>query len=420
MSVLNKASSTNSSTLIMSYNTSTDELSSIQVLFFALATGLSAATLYYSQPMLGILGDGIGVSDRVIGWIPALTQVGYGVGILFLGPLGDRYDRRKVIAAKSVLLILSLFAAALTPSIEVLLIANFAIGLGATLSQDIIPTVVQLAPSSQRGKVVGVIMTGLFLGSVLSRIVSGYIAEQFGWRAVFYAAAASIILIGLQAWRTLPGLKSSTTDSYVKLMHSLLKLWRAHSALRRATFAQSLLMMGFGAFWSTLAVMLYSEPFHLGSTVAGAFGLTGAVGALAAPVIGRISDRHGPEIVTRLGAGLVVVSFAFMFFLPLLSVQARLYSLIPCAIGFNLGAQATMIAHQTIIYSIDESARSRITAVMFVGMAAGMAIGSALGSMLLVEWGWGAITILGTVTGLGALVVRIWPRKPILIGRYCS
>ncbi|MDQ7957704.1 MAG: MFS transporter [Pseudomonadota bacterium] len=378
-------------------------------LLLASGAGFGVAALYYAQPMLGVLGADIGASDRLVGFVPTLTQLGYALGILLLAPLGDRYDRRRIILIKAAVLCAALLLAGAAPSIAMLLAASLVIGLSATLAQDIVPAAATLAPETHRGKVVGTVMTGLLLGILLSRVVSGFVAEHFGWRSMFVAAAASIALIGAAAWRGLPRFRPTTHLAYGALLGSLGKLWRQHGALRRAALAQGLLSVGFSAFWSTLAVMLHGAPFHLGSAAAGAFGLAGAAGALAAPIAGRIADRRGPELVTRLGAGLVVVSFALMALSPLLMPHARLGLLVASAIGFDLGLQAALIAHQTIVYSIDPGARSRLNAVLFTGTFIGMAAGSALGALALAQWGWMGVTVLATVSALGALAVRLWP-----------
>ncbi|MBD9662330.1 MFS transporter, partial [Variovorax sp. VRV01] len=253
------------------------------VLLLAMGAGLSAASLYYAQPMLGVLGADIGASPRSVGLVPTLTQLGYALGILLLAPLGDRFDRRRIVLAKAAALCAALLVAGAAPSIGVLLAASLAIGLAATMAQDIVPAAATLAPEATRGNTVGTVMTGLLLGILLSRVVSGFVAEHFGWRAMFIAAAASIALIGAAAWRGLPRFRPTTHLAYAALLGSLGTLWSRHGALRRAALAQALLAVGFSAFWSTLAVMLHGAPFHLGSAAAGAFGLAGAAGALAAP-----------------------------------------------------------------------------------------------------------------------------------------
>ena len=384
------------------------------ILLLAAGAGFAVATLYYSQPILGILGADIGASDHAIGLVPTLTQLGYALGILLLAPLGDRHDRRSIILIKAVLLIAALLLGACAPSIGWLLVASLAIGLTATLAQDIVPAAATLAPLAQRGRVVGTVMTGLLMGILLSRVVSGLVAEHFGWRAIFFVAAASIVLIGIAAWRGLPKFAPTTDLSYAALLGSLRTLWLRHAALRHAALAQGLLAVGFSAFWSTLAVMLNDAPFHLGSAVAGGFGLAGAAGALAAPLAGHLADRRGPELVTRLGTGLSALSFTFLSLAPLLTPSAQLWLLGLGAIGFDLGVQASLIAHQTIVYSIEPGARSRLNAVLFVGMFIGMASGAALGSLLLAQWGWVAVTGMAAVAALGALAVRFWKVPPEL------
>jgi predicted MFS family arabinose efflux permease len=384
-------------------------LSQPLILLLATGAGLAAASLYYSQPMLGMLGADMRAADSAVGWIPTLTQLGYALGLLLLAPLGDRWDRRSIILAKATLLAAALLLAGAAPSIGFLLAASLAVGLSATMAQDIVPAAATLAPAAHRGKVVGTVMTGLLLGILLSRVVSGVVAEQFGWRAMFVVAAASIALLAAALWRGLPRFAPTTQLGYGALMGSLATLWKRHGGLRRAALAQGLLSLSFSAFWSTLAMMLHGAPFHLGPAAAGAFGLAGAAGALAAPMAGRIADRHGPELVTRLGAALAALSFAAMALSPWMPPQARLSLILASAVGFDLGIQASLIAHQTIVYGIDPGARSRLNAVLMTSMFIGMALGAALGSQALQAWGWMGVTALSTTAAAAALVVRLWP-----------
>lgn len=384
-------------------------LSSALVLLLAVAAGLAVAALYYSQPMLGVLGADLGAPVGAIGWLPTLTQFGYALGILLLAPLGDRHDRRTLILLKAVVLCAALLLAGFAPGFGTLLVAAFVTGLAATLAQDIVPAAATLAATESRGRIVGTVMTGLLLGILLSRVVSGLVADQAGWRSMFHLAAASIAAVGVALWRFLPRFVPTTRLPYRALLGSLLGLWKQHRLLRRAAVAQGLLAVGFSAFWSTLAVLLHGAPFHLGSAAAGAFGLAGAAGALAAPLAGRLADRRGPAAVTRGGAALVLVSFVALATLPWLPVSAGLVLLAVGAVGFDLGVQATLVAHQTLVYGIDPGARSRLNAVLFVGMFTGMAAGAALGSLLLATAGWAAVMALAAAGAAAALAVRWWP-----------
>ena len=374
------------------------------VLLMAVGAGLAAASIYYCQPMLAILAVQFGATPGAIGLVPTLTQLGFALGILLLAPLGDRFDRRIIILGKAAMLCLALLLAAASPSLGVLLAASLVIGLTATMAQDIVPAAATLAPVAHRGKTVGTVMTGLLLGILLSRVVSGFVAEHFGWRTMFDAAAAGIALLGVALWRGLPRFAPTTQLPYGALLASVGTLMLRHSALRRAALAQGLLSVAFSGFWSTLAVMLHAAPFHLGASTAGAFGLAGAAGALIAPLAGRAADRRGPEVVTRIGASLVAASFIVMALVP-----DQLWLIAVGAVVFDLGIQASMIAHQSIVYSIEPAARSRLNAVFMTSMFIGMASGAWLGSLLLGHFGWSGVCSMAALAAGLALVIRCLP-----------
>ena len=382
------------------------------VLLLSAAAGLSVASIYYCQPMLGVLGADLKVGTTEVGQLPTLTQLGYALGIVLLAPLGDRFDRRRIILIKAAMLTVALMASSYAADLGLLLATSLVIGLAATLTQDIVPAAATLAPPAHRGRIVGTVMTGLLLGILLSRVVSGFVAEHFGWRAMYFGAAGAVGLVGLAVWRGLPRFQPTTTLSYGALMASMVALWRAHPALRRATLAQAMLSVAFSAFWSTLAVMLHAPPFHMGSAAAGAFGLAGAAGALAAPLSGRIADRKGPGKVARAGVMIATASFAVMFLAPLLSPQQQIVLLVVSAIGFDFGIQAALIAHQTIVYGLDPAARSRLNALLITGMFIGMSAGAIAGSMALARFGWVGIVAVATVSCGIALTLH---RRPMAL-----
>lgn len=389
--------------------TQNEPLSAPLVFTLAAGAGLSVASIYYSQPMLDIISKQFNAGIGAVGMVPMLTQAGYALGILLLAPLGDRHDRRTIIFIKGLMLVAALLLCGFSGGLSALLIASFITGLTATVAQDIVPASAALAPERSRGKTVGTVMTGLLVGILLSRVVSGVVAEYFGWRTMYIIAALAVLLITLTLWRVLPRFAPGTSVSYPRLLLSLVHLWRHHQTLRRAALAQGLLSVGFSAFWSTLALML-SDRFHLDSAVAGAFGLAGAAGAMAAPLAGSFADRIGPARVTQAGAALVTISFALMFLLPLLPMPAQLALIVLCTIGFDLGVQATLVAHQTLVYGLAPEARSRLNALLFTVVFIGMATGAALGSLALAHWGWNGVVALSTLAGAAALAVRFASR----------
>ncbi len=389
--------------------TQNESLSTPLVFTLAAGAGLSVASIYYSQPMLDIISKQFNAGIGAVGMVPMLTQAGYALGILLLAPLGDRHDRRTIIFIKGLLLVAALLLCGCSGGLSALLVASFITGLTATVAQDIVPASATLAPERSRGKTVGTVMTGLLVGILLSRVVSGVVAEYFGWRTMYMIAALAVLLITLTLWRVLPRFAPGTSVSYPRLLLSLVHLWRHHQTLRRAALAQGLLSVAFSAFWSTLALML-SDRFHLDSAVAGAFGLAGAAGAMAAPLAGSFADRIGPARVTQAGAALVTISFALMFLLPLLPMPAQLALIVVCTIGFDLGVQATLVAHQTLVYGLAPEARSRLNALLFTVVFIGMATGAALGSLALAHWGWNGVVALATLAGAAALAVRFASR----------
>ncbi|MNV34782.1 Purine efflux pump PbuE [compost metagenome] len=280
------------------------------------------------------------------------------------------------------------------------------IGMAATMAQDIVPAAAILAPEGKQGKTVGTVMTGLLLGILLSRTVSGVVGEAFGWRVMYQLAAVSIAFIGVVMWAVLPRFTIHSTLSYPALMRSMEHLWRRYPALRRAALAQGFLSISFSAFWSTLAVMLL-ERYHLGSAVAGGFGVAGAAGALAAPLAGNLADKLGAGKVTQLGAALVTVSFALMFLMPAVGTHGQLVLIAISAVGFDLGLQSSLVAHQNLVYSLEPQARGRLNALLFTVVFIGMALGSALGSKVYAVAGWQGVVALATVCGAIALIIRL-------------
>ena len=389
----------------MNTTTTSHAVSRWVIFMLTLGAGFSVASIYYAQPLLPLMGADLHLSIEGMGLVPTLTQAGYALGILFLLPLGDRHDRRTLILIKSAALALFLLGCSLTGQIHSLLLASLLIGMAATMAQDIVPAAAILAEGKQ-GKTVGTVMTGLLMGILLSRTVSGVVGEAFGWRVMYQLAAASIAFIGVMMWFVLPRFAIHSTLSYPALMRSMEHLWRRYPALRRAALAQGFLSIAFSAFWSTLAVMLL-ERYHLGSAVAGGFGIAGAAGALAAPLAGGLADKLGAGKVTQLGAVLVTVSFALMFLMPALGVHGQLMLIAISAVGFDLGLQSSLVAHQNLVYSLEPQARGRLNALLFTVVFIGMALGSALGSNIYSLAGWTGVVALATVCGVIALVIRL-------------
>lgn len=365
-------------------------LSNATVMLMAVGAGAGAANLYYNQPMLDVLGGYFQVPVGRVGWVPAATQVGYALGILFLIPLGDRLERKRLILVKIGCLILSLLAAALAPGIPALAAASLSIGVFSTIAQDFVPFAAQLAGERGRASAIGRVMSGLFLGILVARTVSGAVSALFGWRAVFIVAAGFMAALGYALHRDLPRGAPTTTMSYVRLIGSLTGLIGRFATLRRASIVQGLLFASFSVFWTTLAPYLATPTFDLGSAAAGLFGLVGAAGAGAAALTGRVADRLGPRRLVGLGAGLAVVGFGCFALAP-----ASLGGLVVGVIILDFGISMAIVANQAMVYALAPESRSRLNTVFVTGIFTGGAIGSLCATQAWVLGGWTAVTALG-------------------------
>lgn len=387
----------------MTGSTSTGEagapasLSGLQTFAMAAAVGTAAASIYYNQPMLGLIQTTLG-AEGIVGLIPTAAQLGYAISLFFLIPLGDIVDRRRLIVIQFCVLAVAMAGAALSPSASILVVASLLVGASATVAQQIVPFAAHLARPERRGHTIGVVMGGLLMGILLSRMIGGFVADHFGWRAMFWLAVPmSLIAAGVMAVM-LPARVPHATLAYPAALRSLVTLWRRHPALRRATFVQACLFGSFSVFWTILALRLAGPPFGLGPAAAGMFGLIGAVGVLAAPMAGHLADRRGPRLVIDLGALMALVAWGVFAAVPnVVGIGAGLILL-------DLGVQGVLISNQHVIYSLDPEARSRLNTTFMTGMFLGGAAGSAGATAAWVFAGWPAVVGFGALLAAAALV----------------
>lgn len=389
-----------------SATTGADPLPPSLLFLLAAAAGIMVANIYYNQPMLGLLARDFAVGGAEIASVPVLTQVGYALGLLLLSPLGDMVERKRLILMTAAALTAALVATAAAPNLAVMAGASLLVGLLATVTQQVVPLAAQLAPAERRGRAVGTVMMGLLLGILLARTVSGLVAGLAGWRASFALAAVLTLAMTVLLAGRLPRVPPTVLLSYPGLLRSLLDLFLTHPVLRRAALVQALLFGAFSAFWSVLALKLEAPPLHLGSSVAGLFGVIGAAGALMAPLAGRLADRRGPGFLVILGA--LAVGLAFV---PMLAWPNSLAALVVGVLVMDVGAQAAMVPNQTRVYALDAAARSRLNTVYMTLMFAGGALGSALGARAWAQWGWTGICVLGAAMGLAAAAVELLARR---------
>lgn len=358
-------------------------------------------TIHYQTPMLGAIGVEFGADTAAVGWVPTLTFAGFLIGTVLLVPLGDRIDKRRLILMKLMGLIASMLAMAAAPSLAMLAAAGFVAGVCASLSQHMVSLVAELAPAQERGRAVGTVLSGLFVGVLFGRVAGGLVASQWGWRWMYVFSALAMLALAPALLKRLPRTAPSTRLRYSALIRSLGRMLTEHADLRHASVVQFLLGLCYGGFWATIAAMLMGSH-GLGPAAAGLVAIPGAAGIFVARPAGRWMDRRGAHAVVATGAALIIAAFAVLAF-----GQRWLAAVVAGAALLDCGLRAAMVANQTLVTTADPEARSRRNTVFVACIWGGNAVGAFAASYALTYAGWPAVCGLALMASGLALVLQL-------------
>jgi predicted MFS family arabinose efflux permease len=393
-------------------DTAAPRLTNAFLWLLAVAAGLSVANLYYNQPLLPDIARTFGVKAARAGAVATATQVGYAVGLLLFVPLGDLVERRRLILGLLAAVTVALLAASAAPTLPLLAASSAAVGVTTVVPQVLLPLAAGLARPEERGRVVGRIVSGILVGILAARAVSGVVGRAAGWRATFVVAAVLMAALALALARWLPhappaagGVAPAEPRTYGALLRSLVTLAREQPVLRDAATLGALFFAAFSAFWTTLAFRLATPPLHYGSATAGAFGLLGITGALAAPLAGRFADRGEPR--RTVGVAVAVNAAAWLLFL---AAGHTLWGLAVGVVLLDAGTQAAQVSNQSRIYALPPALHSRLNTVFMVTYFCGGALGSVAGSLAWGAGGWtGVCAVAFTALGAAAVRYRVTP-----------
>ncbi len=369
----------------------------------ALACAAVVANLYYCQPLLDQMARSLSVSDTAVSAVPMLTQIGYALGILLFVPLGDRMRIRPLtlwLLAASVVL---LTGAGMARSVTAMALFSLGIGVSCATPQILLPAVARLCRPEQRGPAVGRIMSGLLLGILLSRTVSGWVGHLLGWQAVFRLAALGMTGLGILLYLALPNTGGEAEEAYSALLGSTLRLLREEPLLQEACLTGAVLFAAFSVFWATLSYLLHSSSYHLGSETAGMFGLVGAAGAGAAQGAGRMADTLGARFQVGMGMAAILLSF-FM----LLAGGHSMAWLVLGVIVLDLGVQGGHVSNQTRVYSLRPGSESRLNTAYIVSYFIGGSLGTLAGTLGWERAGWTGVCVTGMGIALCGLLWTLW------------
>jgi len=379
-------------------------------ILLATACGIIVANLYYAQPLVGVISSSIGLSPNSSGFIVTLTQIGYVVGLLFIVPMGDIVENRKLIVVSLLFTAVALAITAVSKQAMLFLVASFIIGLGSVATQVLVPFASYLASESSRGRVVGNVMSGLLLGIMLSRPLSSLVADFFGWHAVFALSATAVIILAIVLSKVLPTRKPSTDTHYAALLGSMWHLLRTTPILRRRAAYHACVFASFSLFWTTVPQLLSSPAFHFSQKGIALFALVGVAGAVAAPLAGRIAD-HG---LTRPATGIALLTVVFSLLLPLI-VQTTspigIAVLVVSSLLLDAGVSANLVLGQRALFSLSPEIRSRLNGLFMAIFFFGGAIGSAIGGWAYAVGGWSTTLWIGIAFPVVAILYFATEKK---------
>ena len=375
-------------------------LTTALVALMAVGSGLSVACNYYVQPLLPELSDEFGASSSVVGLLVTVSQLGYVVGLALLVPLGDRVERRRLVTLVTALTAGGLLALAAAPSLAVVYPLVALIGVTSVAAQIYVALAADLAPSDQRGRVVGTVMAGLLIGILLARTMAGLVASVWGWRAVYVVAGSSMLALAALSRRWLPRVEPSVRTPYRALLASILVLYREEPVLRRRGVYGALGFASFSALWTSAAFML-NDAYGYDEATIGLFALLGVAGALAARFAGRVADAGWARVAT-LGF-FVALAASWAVLVP---ADRSVAALVVGIVVLDFAVQGAHISNQSEVYRLRPDARSRLTtAYMCVNFAGGV-VGSASSAAV---YGWGGWTAVCAVGGtFSALALGLW------------
>jgi predicted MFS family arabinose efflux permease len=352
------------------------------ILLMAIAAGITVANIYYNQPILKEMAVSLHASDTEIGRVSMFAQIGYGLGMFFLIPLGDMVNRKQLILLLLSCLFVALIMMVLSKGVLLVWILSLLIGICAAPAQIILPMAASL-DKINRGKTVGIVFSGILVGILGSRVISGFITDWFGWRAVYGLSALMVFTIAILLKLYLPDVKHKFTGSYGELLKSTLQLVRQHRVLRQSALLGAFTFGIFCSFWTTVTFYLSGPAFNFRADTIGLFGIVAIGGALVAPYFGKLADKGNTRRSLLITVGMIIASIVLLKLLPL-SVIAMVLAIFV----LDIGVQATQITNFARIYALDENSHSRLNTIYMTTYFIGGGIGTFFGLLCWNNGGW--------------------------------
>jgi predicted MFS family arabinose efflux permease len=381
------------------------------VLLLTFACGLMAGNIYYAQPLVGLIAASLGVAKGAAGLIVTMTQIGTGVGMLFIVPLGDLIESRRLALTLLCIAALGLLGAALSQHAALFLVAACLIGLGSVAIHVLVPYAAHLAPERIRGRVVGNVTSGVLLGIMLARPASSFVTQlSSSWHTIFFLSAALMAALMVLLAVALPPREPLSKLRYVELLASMRHLVATQPVVRRRSFYTGCLGAAFSLFWTTTPLLLAGPAFSLSQGGIALFALVGVSGAIAATVSGSLADRGWTRPATCV-AILAVIAALLLSRAAAPGAPLSLTLLVVAGIVLDFGVSSNISLGQRAIFALGAQFRSRVNGIYMTTFFAGSALGSALGGWSYAQGGWSLTSLVGLAFALAALIYFVADRE---------
>ena len=376
------------------------------LLILAVISGLAVANLYYNQPLLNEICSDLKVNEFTANLIPMVTQIGYACGLLFIIPLGDLYNRRRIIVVNFTLLSLSMASIALSGNIGLVLASSLITGICSVMPQIFIPIASQFSKPEHKSKNVGVLVSGLLTGILGSRVISGLVGEYWGWRTMYFIASGLMVVSCIVILMILPPSETNFKGRYGELLKSIFVLYGKYPEMRIGPMRAGLMFGSFMCFWASLAFMMAEEPFSVGSDIVGLLGLCGLAGTITASTVGKYVPRYGVVKFNIAGAVMGIAAWLIFMF-----VGGSYVALILGIILIDIGSQFIQLSNQSTLFRLEPSASNRINTIFMTTFFIGGALGTFLSSFAWEYFGWTGVCISGISLTAASLAITLFTRK---------
>lgn len=378
------------------------------IALMAAASGIAVANIYYIQPLLDKIADYYQITQASAGLLATLTQTGYALGLFLILPLADLVERKKLILTMLFLSTLSLLVMYISSNFILTAVACLAIGTTSVIPQLLLPLCAKLSNETERGKNIGHIMSGLLIGVLLSRVISGMIGRYFDWRIMYIIAVFFMIslFIVLKVMLPICETNANANMNYISSLKSMTALPKKFPVIKEAAINGAMILAAFSALWTTLTFQLQSSAFNFDTNIVGMFGLLGVTGAMLAPLAGKLSDKKGAKFTVGVNIAIIFVSY-----LCFIAFGFQIWGLVLGVILLDMGVNSCNVANQTRIQRLSEEARNRITSFYMVSLFLGGAVGSYLGALMYNNFGWYGFCTIGIITQIIAAFVHVMTKR---------